>query len=225
MGYLDELKRQADEALAQQTQRHRRAAAQCAAHRRRLPADFALPRQLARSSTCCSRCRRRSGASTAEHSFRQLRLPTSARLAAAKKRATRRSSTTSSSASTCQDRHPGDDRQGLPARDREARGAPRPVRRAATTARSSATRRTAASSRSASSSRPTSTAVVRMLPDHDTGLDPVPGRQPRRLRDGDGAVFPAFEVGSQRLDELARWIVGEPNGFLRDGQHLRRVEY
>ena len=37
--------------------------------------------------------------------------------------------------------------------------------------------------------------------------------------------FPAFEVGSQRLDELARWIVGEPNGFLRDGQQLRRVEY
>ena len=37
--------------------------------------------------------------------------------------------------------------------------------------------------------------------------------------------FPAFEVGSQRLDELARWIVGEPNGFLRGGQQLRRVEY
>jgi hypothetical protein len=37
--------------------------------------------------------------------------------------------------------------------------------------------------------------------------------------------FPAFEVGSQRLDELARWIVGEPNGFLRGGQNLRRVEY
>ena len=36
-------------------------------------------------------------------------------------------------------------------------------------------------------------------------------------------VFPAFEVGTARLDELARWITGEPNGFLRDGQHLRRV--
>ncbi|MEP6739309.1 MAG: hypothetical protein ABJA61_02955 [Caldimonas sp.] len=35
--------------------------------------------------------------------------------------------------------------------------------------------------------------------------------------------FPAFEVGSARLDELARWIVGEPHAFLRDGQHLRRV--
>ena len=26
-----------------------------------------------------------------------------------------------------------------------------------------------------------------------------------------------------RLDELARWINGEPHAFLRDGQHVRRV--
>ena len=36
-------------------------------------------------------------------------------------------------------------------------------------------------------------------------------------------VFPAFEVGTGRLDELALWINGEPHGFLRDGQHGRRV--
>lgn len=66
--------------------------------------------------------------------------------------------------------------------------------------------------------------VVRMIPDHDTawiqfqvvnleGFETV------------SVQFPAFEVGSQRLDELARWIVGEPNGFLKGGQNLRRVEY
>ena len=37
--------------------------------------------------------------------------------------------------------------------------------------------------------------------------------------------FPAFEVGSQRLDELAKWIVGEPNTFLNGGQEMRRVEF
>ena len=66
--------------------------------------------------------------------------------------------------------------------------------------------------------------AFRMLPDHDTawiqfqvvnleGFETV------------SVHFPAFEVGSQRLDELARWIVGEPNRFLNDGQNLRRVEY
>ena len=66
--------------------------------------------------------------------------------------------------------------------------------------------------------------IVRMVPDHDTawiqfqvvnleGFETV------------SVQFPAFEVGSQRLDELARWIVGEPNGFLRGGENLRRVEY
>ena len=66
--------------------------------------------------------------------------------------------------------------------------------------------------------------IVRMVPDHDTawiqfqvvnleGFETV------------SVQFPAFEVGSQRLDELARWIVGEPNAFLRGGENLRRVEY
>ena len=36
--------------------------------------------------------------------------------------------------------------------------------------------------------------------------------------------FPAVEIGSARLDELARWLLGEPNGFLENAQNLRRVE-
>ena len=63
---------------------------------------------------------------------------------------------------------------------------------------------------------------VRLLPDHDSG------RVAFHIANLDGfetvsVVFPAFEVGTARLDELARWINGEPHGFLRDGQHLRRV--
>ena len=66
-------------------------------------------------------------------------------------------------------------------------------------------------------------ASVQITPDHDGG----------RLRfelinlDGFETVnveFPAFEVGNARLDELARWLMGEPNNFLKDGQNLRRVE-
>jgi hypothetical protein len=63
---------------------------------------------------------------------------------------------------------------------------------------------------------------VRLLPDHDSA------RVTFHIANLDGfetvsAVFPAFEAGTARLDELARWIKGEPHGFLRDGQHLRRV--
>ncbi len=63
---------------------------------------------------------------------------------------------------------------------------------------------------------------VRVIPDHDAG------RVAFHVANIDGfetvsVVFPAFEVGSARLDELARWINGEPHSFLRDGQHLRRV--
>jgi hypothetical protein len=66
-------------------------------------------------------------------------------------------------------------------------------------------------------------ASVHVTPDHDTG----------RLHfevvnlDGFETVnvdFPAFEVGNARLDELARWLMGEPNSFLKDGQNLRRIE-
>jgi hypothetical protein len=63
---------------------------------------------------------------------------------------------------------------------------------------------------------------VRLIPDHDSG------RIVFHVANLDGfetvsVAFPAFEVGTSRLDELARWINGEPHAFLRDGQHLRRV--
>ena len=66
-------------------------------------------------------------------------------------------------------------------------------------------------------------AAVNITPDHDHA----------RLRfelvnfDGFETVtveFPAFEVGTARMDELARWLMGEPNGFLKGGQALRRIE-
>jgi hypothetical protein len=63
---------------------------------------------------------------------------------------------------------------------------------------------------------------IRLIPDHDAG------RIVFHVANLDGfetvsVTFPAFEVGSTRLDELARWITGEPHAFLRDGEHLRRV--
>ena len=66
-------------------------------------------------------------------------------------------------------------------------------------------------------------AAVNITPDHDAA----------RLRfelvnlDGFETVtveFPAFEVGTGRMDELARWIMGEPHAFLKGGQGLRRLE-
>lgn len=62
-----------------------------------------------------------------------------------------------------------------------------------------------------------------VTPDHDNG------RLRFELTNLDGfemvtVDFPAFEVGSTRLDNLARWIVGEPHGFLTGGQALRRTE-
>jgi hypothetical protein len=36
--------------------------------------------------------------------------------------------------------------------------------------------------------------------------------------------FAAIEVGTARMDELARWLMGETNSFLKNGQGLRRVE-
>jgi hypothetical protein len=65
--------------------------------------------------------------------------------------------------------------------------------------------------------------TIRLIPDHDSGWVQF------QIVNLDGfetvtVQFPAFEVGSARLDDLARWIVGEPNAFLRDGHQLRRVE-
>lgn len=66
--------------------------------------------------------------------------------------------------------------------------------------------------------------VVRMIPDHDSAwiqfqIVNLEGFETVTVQ------FPAFEVGTQRLDELARWIVGQPNAFLSSGHELRRVEY
>ena len=36
--------------------------------------------------------------------------------------------------------------------------------------------------------------------------------------------LPAIEVGSKRLDELARWLTGHPHAFLNDALALRRTE-
>lgn len=64
---------------------------------------------------------------------------------------------------------------------------------------------------------------VRITPLHDSA----------RLRfqlqnlDGFEAIsleLPAIDIGSARMDELARWIAGQPHGFLKDAQNLRRTE-
>ena len=64
---------------------------------------------------------------------------------------------------------------------------------------------------------------VRVTPDHDQA----------RLRfllvniDGFESVtadFAAFDVGSAKLDELARWLVGQPHQFLSGGIDVKRVE-
>jgi hypothetical protein len=65
--------------------------------------------------------------------------------------------------------------------------------------------------------------LVRVTPQHDSG------RIHFQLQNLDGfesvsLELPAIEVGSGRLDELARWIAGHPHGFLKDAQNLRRVE-
>ena len=64
---------------------------------------------------------------------------------------------------------------------------------------------------------------ARITPDHDSGWVSF------RLTNFDGfetvtVDFPAIEIGGARLDELARWLVGEPNAFLQGGQNLRRIE-
>jgi len=66
-------------------------------------------------------------------------------------------------------------------------------------------------------------ASIRVTPRHDEGWLHFD------LRNLDGlesisVEFSAIEVGSTRLDELARWLVGQPHGFLKDGRNLKRVE-
>lgn len=64
---------------------------------------------------------------------------------------------------------------------------------------------------------------VRITPLHDTA----------RLRfqlqnlDGFEAIsreLSAIDIGSARMDELARWIAGQPHAFLKDAQNLRRTD-
>jgi hypothetical protein len=67
------------------------------------------------------------------------------------------------------------------------------------------------------------TLAVRLLPDHDEG------RLRFQISNFDTletvtADFPAHKVGSDLLDQLARWIVGEPNQFLQQAENVRRVE-
>jgi hypothetical protein len=64
---------------------------------------------------------------------------------------------------------------------------------------------------------------VTVQPAHDTG------QLHFELRNLDAletlrCTFDAREVGSSRLDELARWWVGEPHRFLDGAQQLRRTE-
>ena len=65
-------------------------------------------------------------------------------------------------------------------------------------------------------------AHVRLVPDHDSGVIDFQVVNLDRLETV-SVAFPAIEVGSARLDELARWVVGEPNTFLHEGDRLRRV--
>ncbi|MGY4830084.1 hypothetical protein ACVNIS_16055 [Sphaerotilaceae bacterium SBD11-9] len=67
------------------------------------------------------------------------------------------------------------------------------------------------------------TMMVRVLPSHDDG------HLRFQIANFDGietvtADFPAHLVGSELLDQLARWIVGEPNQFLKQAESVRRVE-
>jgi hypothetical protein len=67
------------------------------------------------------------------------------------------------------------------------------------------------------------TLMARVLPDHDEGTLRF------QLSNFDGletvsADFPAHRIGSDLLDQLARWLVGEPNEFLKQAENLRRIE-
>jgi hypothetical protein len=66
-------------------------------------------------------------------------------------------------------------------------------------------------------------ASVRLVPRHEEGLVTF---KLMNLEDFDTvwATLPAAEVSAARLDDLARWIVGQPHRFLDGAQHIRRVE-
>ena len=64
---------------------------------------------------------------------------------------------------------------------------------------------------------------VRITPKHETG------RLQFLLQNLDGFEtisfeLPATQLDDARLDELARWLAGHPHGFLKGAEQLRRVE-
>lgn len=64
---------------------------------------------------------------------------------------------------------------------------------------------------------------VTVTPDHDNASVPF------KVLNLDGFEtitldFPALDVGSTRLDELAKWMLGEPHQFFAGARNLRRVE-
>lgn len=66
-------------------------------------------------------------------------------------------------------------------------------------------------------------ASVRLQPRHEEGLVTF---KLMNLDDFDTvwATWPAADLTSAKLDELAKWIVGQPHCFLDGARHLRRVE-
>jgi hypothetical protein len=67
------------------------------------------------------------------------------------------------------------------------------------------------------------TMMVRVLPDHDQG------KLRFQINNFDcletvTADFPAHRVGSDLLDQLARWMMGEVTPFLQQAEGVRRVE-
>lgn len=66
-------------------------------------------------------------------------------------------------------------------------------------------------------------AGVRVVPDHDNGTLEFTILN----LDGLGSVvaqFNALEIGNKRLDELAKWLVGQPHSFLAGALSVRQVE-
>lgn len=66
-------------------------------------------------------------------------------------------------------------------------------------------------------------AGVRVTPDHDRGLLHLTVRNLEGIESVD-ADFTPVQVTQQRLDELAKWWVGQPHRFFDGAQNLRRVE-
>ncbi len=65
--------------------------------------------------------------------------------------------------------------------------------------------------------------AITVTPDHDRASLPF------KVINFDGfetvtLELPALEVGSTRLDELAKWLLGEPHQFFAGARNLRRVE-